>query len=313
MAQLTDDQLASIAQDYYFSKLNIAEISQKYDLSRYLIAKALEDAQAKGIVEINIRQNAKRDTALETQLLQKFHLTEAAVLKTGDDVQQDMDLIPEFAAKEIQTYLKNVTNVGVTWGSLMMTIIKNFAPEERPDLTFVQMIGQGINAHKRKNPLVQSAADRFNAQSRALPAPIYVLNPETLRALEKEPFYERISSYYDKLDLLFTSLGTFKSYHTNEFLKDYYESTMFKNIPQEKIAGMIFGRPYDINGNFFPGFDDNICGMNLDQIRSVPIRFGIVRNRFKSEALLGALRSGIITHLVTSDRIAMRVMTSAKE
>ena len=45
MTQLSDEELASIAHDFYLSKLNIAEISEKYDLSRYIITKALEDAE----------------------------------------------------------------------------------------------------------------------------------------------------------------------------------------------------------------------------------------------------------------------------
>ncbi len=72
MTQLTDEQLANIAHDYYLSKLNIADISQKYSLSRYLITKALDDAQDKGIVKINIYQNTKRDEKLERKFLQLF-------------------------------------------------------------------------------------------------------------------------------------------------------------------------------------------------------------------------------------------------
>ena len=55
MAQLTDQVLAGIAHDFYLSKLNIGEISQKYDLSRYLITKALEEAENRGIVKIQIK------------------------------------------------------------------------------------------------------------------------------------------------------------------------------------------------------------------------------------------------------------------
>ena len=51
MTQLSDEELASIAHDFYLSKLNIAEISEKYDLSRYIITKALEDAEQRGIVK----------------------------------------------------------------------------------------------------------------------------------------------------------------------------------------------------------------------------------------------------------------------
>ena len=60
MTLLTDEQLANIAHDYFLSKLNIAEISKKYNLSRYLIAKAIEEAEDKGIVKISIYQSPKR-------------------------------------------------------------------------------------------------------------------------------------------------------------------------------------------------------------------------------------------------------------
>lgn len=71
MAQLTDQELAGIAHDFYLSKLNIAEISQKYDLSRYLIAKALEDAENRGIVKIQITHRIKRNQQLEREFQKK--------------------------------------------------------------------------------------------------------------------------------------------------------------------------------------------------------------------------------------------------
>ena len=45
MTLLTDEQLANIAHDYFLSQMNIADISEKYNLSRYLITKSLEDAR----------------------------------------------------------------------------------------------------------------------------------------------------------------------------------------------------------------------------------------------------------------------------
>ena len=89
MTQLTDEQLANIAHDYYLSKLNIADISQKYSLSRYLITKALDDAQDKGIVKINIYQNTKRDEKLERKFLQLFDLKDVFILRNLDTKNQD--------------------------------------------------------------------------------------------------------------------------------------------------------------------------------------------------------------------------------
>ena len=81
MAQLTDEQLASIAHDFYLSKLNIAEISKKYNLSRYLITKALDDAEMRGIVKIKITQGIKRNQVLERKFQKLFVLKEAPIVK----------------------------------------------------------------------------------------------------------------------------------------------------------------------------------------------------------------------------------------
>ena len=76
---------------------------------------------------------------------------------------------------------------------------------------------------------------------------------------------------------------------------------------------MIFGRPYDHEGHFFSSITDKIIGISDQQIVKTPVRFVVVNDRFKSEALLGALKSGIITHLVTSETIADRVLQLQEE
>lgn len=89
--QLSNDQLANIAHDYYISKLNIAEISAKYNLSRYLIDKALSDAEKTGIVQINIKEGAKRNPGLEKTFRQQFGLKEAFILKKLKTKNQDSE------------------------------------------------------------------------------------------------------------------------------------------------------------------------------------------------------------------------------
>lgn len=308
MAQLTDEELASIAHDFYLSKLNIAEISKKYDLSRYLITKALEDAETRGIVKIKIAQGIKRNQVLEREFQKKFGLKEAFILQSHESKDETSEAVVNFAAKQIETYLKNAKVAGVSWGAMMHGVIDDFAEEEFKHLYFVQLLGQAINSNRRKNPLAQDAAENLHAHSLTLPSPLYVLNPKIIPALKQEPYFKIIENCYHNLDLLFTGLGTLESFKVNQFLEDNYGSKLFQNIPQEEVAGLIMGRPYNINGDFFTSFEKHICGISMDDIMRTPIRFCIVRNRFKSDALLGALRTGVITHLVTSDAIAQRVL-----
>ena len=222
MTQLTDEQLANIAHDYYLSKLNIADISQKYSLSRYLITKALDDAQDKGIVKINIYQNTKRDEKLERKFLQLFDLKDVFILRNLDTKNQDNEAMVTFAAEQLQNYLKSAKVVGLTWGTLIRDIINNFNEENHEDLTFVQLLGQAVNSSKRKNPLIQDAAEKFNAKCLTLPAPLYAIHPTLIKEIQKEPFYQHIKNYYKKIDLLFASVGTLQSVESSQFFMKSY-------------------------------------------------------------------------------------------
>lgn len=307
MAQLTDETLAGIAHDYYLSKLNIADISQKYSLSRYLVTKALDEAQDKGIVQITIQQQTKRDSELERKFQNEFNLKEVFILKNEETTNQDNEAIVNFAAQQIQNYAHSAHNIGISWGTLMLDIIRAFKQEDRKDMNFIQLAGQTFNSSPRKKPLTQEAAARFNAKAYTLPAPLYAKNPQLIRDIKEEPFYQDLLSYYQNLDLLFAGIGTFQSIQVNQFFMKNYTPELFKNIDMDKIAGLIFGHPYDINGNFFKEIDDRICSISMKDLFNTPVRFVIVKNRFKTDALLGALRSGIITHLVTNEGIAERV------
>lgn len=312
MTLLTDEQLANIAHDYFLSKLNIADISKKYNLSRYLITKAIDEAKDKGIVKISIYQSPKRAQKLEQEFQHIFHLKEVYILEDLETKNQDDEMIVNFAAKQIQNYIQSAHVVGLTWGTLLRDIINNFSEVSRDDLTFVQLVGQAVNTSKRKNQLTQEAADRFNAHCMTFPAPLYGISPKMVEQLKQEPFYENIEKIFSKIDFLFASLGTVESLESGEFFMDHYADTLLKNVDSRQIAGIIFGRPYDINGNFYKPIESHICGISMQDIMRTPNRFIIVKNRFKEDALLGALRSGVITHLVTNSGIAERVLRKNK-
>ncbi|MDF7638985.1 sugar-binding domain-containing protein [Lactobacillus sp. ESL0791] len=308
MRQLSDEELANIAHDYYLSKLNIAEIGKKFGLSRYLIDKALELAEDKGIVKINIYQSVKQNAQLERDFKRLFNLKNVFILENQDTKNQDNEEIVSFAAKQLQSYANSAHTIALTWGTLVQDIINNFDQEDRTDLTFVQPLGQVIRSDKNKYPLVQGAADKFNANCLTLPAPLYAANPALVQALHEEPFYQNLQNYYKKIDLIFTNVGTSQSLESDQFFMKYYNEEVFAGIDRSKIAGIIFGRPFDINGNFFAQIDEHICGISLNDLMKIPKRFLVVKNRFKEDALLGALRSGLITHLVTNSGIAERVL-----
>lgn len=309
-----NSQLAEIARDYYLSKLPITQISKKYNLSRYLIAKAFEEAEASGVVHISIKSNVKRNNSLETKLRNLFGLKEAFFLKDQDTTSHDNEQIVDFAAHQIQNYSKAAKEIGLTWGTTVLDTIVHFDEIKRPDLSFVQIAGMSLRTDTphANYSLIQRAAEKFDAKSYILPAPLYILNQTAHDLMEQEPAIAEVQKKYQHLDLIFTGVGTLASMESNR-VWGKLQDQIFDGIDQNKVAGMIFGRAYDINGKIFESVENKFTGIQREDIMKTPIRFAIVKNKFKTHSLLGGLRTHLITHLVVNEAIANKLLQEVEK
>lgn len=62
---------------------------------------------------------------------------------------------------------------------------------------------------------------------------------------------------------------------------------------------------FDIDGNFVQDdFYDRLITVSLDDIRKIPVRVGVAYGENKKEAILGALRSGLVNVLITDMEVA---------
>lgn len=170
--------LANIAQDYYLSKQTVTDLSKKYQLSRYLITKYLDEALATGLVKINIATPISRNFDLEVRFKKAFHLRNAFILKSSDTPNDDNENIIEYASAEIQDLIRQSRIIGLTWGDTVLSVISHFQAEVRDDITFSQFVGNNLKytSLSGATPLVEKAASKFGAPYQTMPAPLYILS-----------------------------------------------------------------------------------------------------------------------------------------
>lgn len=84
-------------------------------------------------------------------------------------------------------------------GTLLRDIIDDFSAETRADLTFIQLLGQVVNSSKRKQPLIQHAADKFNAKSLTFPAPLYAIDPRLVKKFSKNLIINILKNIFHNL------------------------------------------------------------------------------------------------------------------
>ncbi|MDK6804093.1 sugar-binding domain-containing protein, partial [Lactobacillus mulieris] len=77
--------------------------------------------------------------------------------------------------------------------------------------------------------------------------------------MEQEPAIAEVQKKYQHLDLIFTGVGTLASMESNR-VWGKLQDQIFDGIDQNKVAGMIFGRAYDINGKIFESVENKFTG-----------------------------------------------------
>ncbi|MEZ4666347.1 MAG: sugar-binding domain-containing protein [Anaerolineae bacterium] len=85
--------------------------------------------------------------------------------------------------------------------------------------------------------------------------------------------------------------------------------TDLSNLRDQGIVGNICSLFYDHNGNFYR-FDINhrIIGIELNDLRNIPLSIGIARGISKVPAILGASQGKFVKVLVTDDVAAQAVI-----
>lgn len=304
--------LVNLAQDYYLNHLNLGDISQKYNISRYKISKYLAEAVDKKIVTINISSPFTRSTDLETKLQIQFPNANFYVLRNTDDIAHANDRFYSFAAKYLQDLIAGKKKIGLTWGDTLYHVIDSFQTSAKDNITFTQFIGVNgkHNSLSGTNRLIQKAASKYNERYLTFEAPLYIINPELQHLLASEPAIKPTLDFAQQLDLVFTSIGTLDSFNSIEAWKDNYDS-IFPNVDSNSIAALVYGRPIDRNGQLLINeADDKTFGISFKDILKIPTRVAIVNDKFKASALDAALQGSYFTDIILNEPTANKILSN---
>ncbi|PZO96372.1 sugar-binding transcriptional regulator [Streptococcus halichoeri] len=305
--------LTKIAQDYYISGLSIGQIVDKYHLSRYLVNKYLEEAKQEKIVTITIHTPLERQRDLEKKIHDLFDIDNIYIIKDSQDTCDQESHVITFAASEIFRHIQASRIVGTVWGETISEIIEQFPQVMLEDCTFTQFIGENKKYKSKAGTMrmVQKIADKFSANYLTLSGPLYIAEPNTRKGMLEEFSSQPTLAAAKQMDLIFCGLGTLASLKSIPIWRDHLK-TLFPKINTGDIAGMAYGRPYDIHGNFLNQDSDCTFGIDLATIFKVPKRICVVRSKFKSQATIGALRGRLFTDLILTESVARRLLDDLK-
>lgn len=286
---------------YYNRDMSQSSIAKMMEISRPTVARLLQSAKQKRIVEITISDpQERRYSELEQKLEKMYHLQEVIIADTANTTNQQKDVLGKAAASYLKSILKNDDVIGVGMGTTLRYIAP-YAPRQLQNLMFVPLLGGSgdIDFALDANHVVDHLAKAFGGDGMHLYVPAIVSHVQTKRTLLREESIRKVLDTYEHLNVVLVGIGTADN-TSSAFQSGYYSEDMKQQAREHQVCGDICMHLFDRDGKTDQfAYNKQIVGINLNKLKKVPYAIGIASGVRKAEAIRGAIKGRYINVLVT--------------
>ena len=279
MRKVIDDPrlMVRVCDLYYNQGISQQQIAKDLNLSRPTVSRVLALAREQGIVKISISNvDAVEHWELERKLEKEYGLQEVIIVGENSSEDKMKEALGEAAARYLEYTIKDGNTVGVSMGSTLYEVISHVMHPEAKRVTFVPIVG-GVGSVSSRN-----IREELLKEETLLPA---------IRLTQK-------------LDIAVVGIG-YPNEKSAIMATGYFKENEIDSLINRKVAGELCMQFYDIKGDTSPYEDDNnVIGMDISKLRTVPRSIGIAGGIEKLRAIRGAINGHYINTLITDIQCA---------
>lgn len=302
--------LLEVAHMYYELDMTQQQIANQVYVSRSRVSRLLKEAKESGLVEITIRYPYDSHAGLEETLHKRFGIETAIVVNSENIMPQEVaSTVCKRAADHISGFLDEDSVLSVSWGKTMHGVVNSLDPRHPiPEMKVVQIAGalEGIsNPLFDELDLVRKVAHLYGCEYRCLLLPFVAESSEQRDAFMARANTREVFECAKDINIFCTSVGTLAQW------AGHLEAKEIASLKKQGAVGCIAGYFYDINGHLLQtSLDDRLIRADASVFRTAQHRICVTSDHFKANALLGALRGGLINTLITDTHVAQCILNS---
>ena len=320
-SQARDDLLYSCAELFYVQGITKRAIAQRLHVSPTHVKRLLDEAESKGIVEIEVKL-AGRFRRLEKALEREWGLRFVRVVETAKTYDELKGTLGRAAADFFEEYIerRSRVQVGIGGGSTLLRMVESLEQKPRHvDIYPLSMFSRG--------PLVEFISSPFNVvhllvKSRPTAAgyvvgvPPLPSKPEHARnfsswLLERFPEVREVYEGSLTVELAFVGLGAFVP-STDLFSEFGKLGYTFEYMQKHGAVGGINYNFFDLRGQqlgkgILTVSIADLRSMSMDPSRTVTLVAG---GSHKREAVRLAVSTAMVNALITDEDMARHLLTS---
>ncbi|NMH79591.1 sugar-binding transcriptional regulator [Pseudonocardia xinjiangensis] len=302
---------ASVARRYYLDGRSKVEIAEEFALSRFKVARLLDDARSSGLVRIEIGHPGVIDVELSARLMETLGLQHCVVTDTPDDHPASLREHLGAAAAELLTELVTPDDVlGLSWArsvSAMATALQRLATVPVIQLTGA-LTRPGVDDSSIE--VVRDVARVAGGPAYFFYAPMAVPDAATAQALRRQPEVARAFSRIGSVTRAVAGVGAWAPEQST--LYDATSEAERHELGRLGVTAEISGVLVDADGTpVASDLTERMIGITAEQMRAVPEVIAIVYGTAKVKAVLAAVRGGLVDSLVTHSTLAEALIREA--
>lgn len=306
------DELTRIATLYYVDGLTQEDLSKRFSISRATIGRMLKRAQEVGIVEIRVRHHPRDTSQLEKELIERFGIDRAIVSINHKDQDKQREMLAGLVASHLDRILVNGAIVAVGMGRNISAISEHAISSTQRSSTFVCAIGGSYRGGETMNAdhICRRLAAKFGGESETLYAPALVSDPVARESLLSNDTVKQALDKARRADIALIGIGDMND-DSNMVRMGWFTSQEIAQLKSLGAVGDMMGYDFiDMSGNLSKTpMQARVIGLTLVDLKKIPNVIAVASESTKTTAILGALRTGVINTLATTEQIAQSILS----
>ena len=299
-------ELAQIARRFYLEDASKVTIAEETGLSRFKIARLLQEARARGIVEVIIHDSEDDRDTLSEQLRDHLHLANVRLVPPHPNVAEERDYLGRAAAHFLMDTIEEGWRIGFSWGRTLQYVPPHL--RNLPVAEFVQLTGViGNDPSRSPIALLNDIIHHSGAMATALIAPLFCASPIAAQTQRSEPSVARVLDLSESIDIAFLSVGAWDSRVTQ--LEEYIPLPNIQLLDEAHAIADTNGMFFDESGRYVDvPINDCRISINVEQIAAIPQVVAVAGTLQKTKAIHALCLSGLPTTLITTTEVARALL-----
>ena len=306
-------QAASIARRFYLEGQSKVEIAEALGLSRFKVARILDEARELGLVEVRVHLPHPVDPELSERLREHLGLRRALAVAPVEDDSQGVrgslgrvaaDLLAEIVTAEDVLGLTCSRSVAATTAALT----------ELPLCPVVQLTGTlaGPDIDAGSVESVRRAARVGGGQAYPVYAPMVLPDPATVRSLAGQSAVRQVLDRFGDVTVALVAVGGWSAELSTVW--DVVDPEECRRASRAGAVGEIGARLFDAHGERVrTPIDRRVLGATLEQLRDVPEVVALAHGHGRAAAVRAAVTGGLVDTLVCDAVLAHALLEPSEE